>query len=89
MGAFRREARTRTVGVLWQNVYCVVEVFYWRRSFWRVVEMMSTVHRLPTQELCGPLSTRTITAVDRNTDGDSELDFCPEEVHQDVKKSSG
>jgi hypothetical protein len=51
--------------------------------------MMSTVHRLPTQELCGPLSTRTITAVDRNTDGDSELDFCPEEVHQDVKKSSG
>ncbi len=26
MGAFRREVRTWTVGVLWQNVYCDLEV---------------------------------------------------------------
>ena len=33
MGTSGREARTRTVGVLWQNFCCVLEVFYWRRAF--------------------------------------------------------
>ena len=37
MGTLRREARTRTVGVLWQNVYCVLEVFYLTSCFWTVV----------------------------------------------------
>ena len=33
MGAAGREAGAWTVGALWQNFYCVVEVFYWTSSF--------------------------------------------------------
>jgi NADH dehydrogenase (ubiquinone) 1 alpha subcomplex subunit 5 len=33
MGTPGREARTRTVGVLWQNFFCVLEVFIGRRAF--------------------------------------------------------
>jgi hypothetical protein len=105
MGAFRREARTRTVGVLWQNVYCVLKHLHWRRAFWRVVEITVTyldiacasdipaVQKLSSSLMfttrifskvmsivsqhssCDLLSTRTITAIDRDTDDDPEWFF--------------
>ena len=33
MGAPGGETRARTVGILWQNFCCVLEVFYWHRAF--------------------------------------------------------
>jgi NADH dehydrogenase (ubiquinone) 1 alpha subcomplex subunit 5 len=42
VGAPGREARTRTVGVLWQNFCCILE-FYWASCFRRVVDLHTVI----------------------------------------------
>ena len=73
MGASGREARTRTVGVLWKNIDCVLAMLHWPLCFQEVEEM---VVRYLTMCVLPPRSayaTRIPHLLPRSSQGDKHV----------------